>query len=57
MKRAIAAALVLVSLSACGVRNTDAERLERVVVDGEECVVVRDGFGRVIAVDCNWSDR
>ncbi len=57
VKRVVAGALLLLALSGCGIRTSDDERLDRVTVDGQECVVIRNGYGRVIALDCDWSDR
>lgn len=58
MKRVMVVAVLIGVLSTgCGLRTTDDERLDRVMVDGQECVVVRNGLGRVEAVDCNWNHR
>lgn len=37
-----------------GCRQSDNERLDRKVVKGVECIVVRDGMGRAKAIDCDW---
>ena len=45
--------LTLLVLVRC--RQTDAERLNRKVVEGVYCIVVRDGIGKAQAIDCDWS--
>lgn len=47
--------LLLLGLGACN--QTDSTRLDTVEHDGKECVVVRSGMGKIIAVDCNWEGK
>lgn len=45
---------LFVILSACG--QSDDDRLDRRDIEGVDCIVVEDGFGRPIRTDCDWSN-
>ena len=52
MKKLLAGIFVLLFLSGC----SDNSRTDLEEIEGVECVVVRDGFGRIKFVDCNWEE-
>lgn len=37
--------------------NTAERRIQRVTVDGQECLVLTQLGGKIIALDCDWSNR
>lgn len=51
------AVLVLVALSCVGCSQSDDRRTDRIDIDGVDCVVVRNGLGRIQRTDCNWQDE
>jgi len=42
---------IIVGLGGC---SSDGRRTDRIKVDGVDCIAVRDGFGRIKFVDCDW---
>lgn len=54
MRKITAAAIVAVLLSGLGACSRSFEKEK---VDGVECVVARNAFGRPRAVSCNWEDE
>ena len=55
IRRMIIPILALTILVGC--RQSDSERLDRKQVEGQDCIIVRDGMGRAGAIDCDWSNN
>jgi hypothetical protein len=52
MKRAAVLVLVLAALAGCS--RSDDERTDIIDVDGVQCAVARDNWGRIKALSCDW---
>jgi hypothetical protein len=56
VKRLLAALVLVAAASpALGCKQSDASRTDRIDIEGVDCIVVRDGAGRIQRTDCNWS--
>lgn len=54
-RRVLGLVVLLLALGGCA-RDVD-DQLRRVMKDGQECIVVERRYGRIDAVDCDWSGR
>lgn len=52
MRRFIISLGLVVALAGC--HQSDNERTDLIKIDGVDCIVVRDGLGRIQRTDCDW---
>lgn len=52
VKRFLVGVVFVLFLSGCGDTNPHVE-----TIDGIECMISKDGFGKIMTLDCNWEHR
>jgi hypothetical protein len=55
VKRLLAALVFVAAATPALGCTSDDDRTDRIDIEGVDCIVVRNGFGRIQRTDCNWS--